>query len=286
MRPLPPFLARREVTLDCGESGVAITTTPTAFHIAVPEGTYTTLKITVTTTDGLFQTRTLKSDKSIVVDRSSIADVTIPFNDLQAITATAANISTAVAEFNASPASDVMLMITEDISAPITITRADGIIDFNGNTVSGNMFLQNNEAGKAVTLKNGTLSADLDGKAEWNDWYDGIVILENMTITGNIFTDGHAYEFISGNYSGNIQNYVADGKPGTVVIRDGFFRGSYETYGDHGNKNNCNKGSYTLYGGKYAISPTNANQVCASGYSVKENTGSDSSTYPYIVSED
>ena len=26
--------------------------------------------------------------------------------------------------------------------------------------------------------------------------------------------------------------------------------------------------------------------ICASGYSVKGNTGSDSSTYPYIVSED
>ena len=68
------------VTLDCGESGVAIGTEPTAFHFALPANSYTGLKITVLTTDGDFQTRTIKSDKSIVVDRSSIADVTVSFN--------------------------------------------------------------------------------------------------------------------------------------------------------------------------------------------------------------
>lgn len=69
------------VTLDCGESGVAIGTEATAFHFAVPQNTYTGLSITVQTTDGFSQTRTLKSDKSIVVGRSSIADVTISFNN-------------------------------------------------------------------------------------------------------------------------------------------------------------------------------------------------------------
>ncbi len=78
------------VTLDCGESGVAIGTEPTAFHFAVLADTYTGLKITVITTDGDFQTRTLKSDKSIIVGRSSIADVTIPFNSLAATNLSAA----------------------------------------------------------------------------------------------------------------------------------------------------------------------------------------------------
>ena len=68
------------VTLDCGKSGVAIGTEPTAFHFAVPANSYTGLKITVLTTDGAFQTRTLMSEKSIVVGRSSIADVTVSFN--------------------------------------------------------------------------------------------------------------------------------------------------------------------------------------------------------------
>ena len=74
------------ITLDCGESGVDISATPTAFHFAVPAKTYTGLKITVITTDGLFQTRALKSDKSIVVGRSNITDVTIPFNKLDDVT--------------------------------------------------------------------------------------------------------------------------------------------------------------------------------------------------------
>ena len=73
------------VTLDCGESGVAIGTDPTAFHFAVPANSYTGLKITVLTTDGDFQTRTLKSEASIVVGRSSITEVTIPFNKLNLV---------------------------------------------------------------------------------------------------------------------------------------------------------------------------------------------------------
>ena len=72
------------ITLDCGKSGVAIGTEATPFHFAVPANTYTGLKITVITTDGDFQTRALKSDKSIVVERSSIVDVTIPFNSFAA----------------------------------------------------------------------------------------------------------------------------------------------------------------------------------------------------------
>lgn len=71
------------VTLDCGKSGVAIGTEPTAFHFAVPANSYTGLKITVLTTDGDFQTRTLKSEQSIVVGRSSIADITISFNEFK-----------------------------------------------------------------------------------------------------------------------------------------------------------------------------------------------------------
>ena len=73
------------VTLDCGESGVAIGTEPTAFHFAVPANSYTGLKITVLTTDGDFQTRTLKSEQSIIVGRSSITEVTIPFNKLNLV---------------------------------------------------------------------------------------------------------------------------------------------------------------------------------------------------------
>ena len=199
--------------------------------------------------------------------------------------ANASNIDAMVAAFNASEQVNPTLTLTQNTDASITITRADGTIDFNGCTVSGNMFLQNDVAGKSVTLRNGTLSASLDGKGDWYDWYNGTVILENMTITGTIFTDGHAFVFVSGHYNGNINNYTVDGKPGTVVIQGGYFLGNYDPNGDHGYRNNCDKGQYTLYGGKYKNSPTNSNQSCASGYSVKSNTDEDSGTYPYIVSE-
>ncbi len=202
--------------------------------------------------------------------------------------ATSADIASVVASFNASEEVNPVLYLTENTSADITITRADGVIDFGGYTVSGNMFLQNDVAGKTVTLRNGTLNAPLDGNADWYDFYAGTVVLENMTITGTIFTDGHAFDIISGNYNSSIQNYTTAGKPGTVVIRGGYFSGNYDTCGDHGFRNDpsCVKGTYTLYGGKFAYSPTNSNQSCTAGYSVKSNPDGDAATYPYIVSAD
>ena len=68
------------VTLDCGTEGVAIGATAVPFHIAVPAGTYTNLTITVETTNGVSQSR--KSKSGIGVSRSSITDVTLPFNNL------------------------------------------------------------------------------------------------------------------------------------------------------------------------------------------------------------
>jgi hypothetical protein len=67
------------VTLNCG-AGIDISTTPTAFHFAVPEGTYTGFTITVTTTDGLTQTRT--ANKGITVGRRQITDIGLAFNNL------------------------------------------------------------------------------------------------------------------------------------------------------------------------------------------------------------
>ena len=69
------------ITLDCGESGVEIGTIARPFYIAIPGNNYTGLEITVETTDGLSQTRSLKSDKSILVGRSKITDISLAFND-------------------------------------------------------------------------------------------------------------------------------------------------------------------------------------------------------------
>lgn len=70
------------VTLDCGSDGVEIGNTAKPFLIAVPEADYENLAITVETTDGLKQTRTLKATNIVTVERSKVTDITLPFNDL------------------------------------------------------------------------------------------------------------------------------------------------------------------------------------------------------------
>ena len=72
--------AQHPVVLDCGYNGVEIGSDPIPFYIAVPANTYTDLTIGVITVEGIKQTYTLNSDKSIVVERSSIADITLTFN--------------------------------------------------------------------------------------------------------------------------------------------------------------------------------------------------------------
>ncbi len=74
------------VTLNCG-AGVALSSTSKPFYIAVPAGTYSSLKITVTTTDGKVQTRT--SNKGIEVGRSQITNITLGFNAISATTGSA-----------------------------------------------------------------------------------------------------------------------------------------------------------------------------------------------------
>lgn len=71
------------IVLDCGENGVAISSTAKPFHIAVPQNSYTSLSITVITTDGEYQVRTAK--KNIAVTRSSITDITLAFSNMAAV---------------------------------------------------------------------------------------------------------------------------------------------------------------------------------------------------------
>ena len=202
-----------------------------------------------------------------------------------AITATAANISEAVAEFNASPASDVVLLITENISSSFTITRADGTIDLGGNTISSDIFIQNNVAGEVLTIRNGTISGGIDGKGGQYDYYAGTVILEDLIVTSTIWNDGHAYIINSGTYN-QIELKKNASTPGTMTINGGFFGDIYryvDRYG--GGDDGC---AYILYGGKYKNknSTNKLDDWCASGYSVKSNTDGDSATYPFVVSAD
>lgn len=76
------------ITLDCGETGVAIGAESLPFHIAVPAGTYNPLKITVITTDGEVQVKT--STSGISIARSKITPITLGFGDLNATGGSAA----------------------------------------------------------------------------------------------------------------------------------------------------------------------------------------------------
>ncbi|MBP5692819.1 MAG: LamG domain-containing protein, partial [Bacteroidales bacterium] len=71
------------VTLDCGESGVSIGSTATPFHFSVPQNSYSSLSITVITTDGDFQVRI--ANKNITVNRSSMTNITLAFNNIQEV---------------------------------------------------------------------------------------------------------------------------------------------------------------------------------------------------------
>lgn len=71
------------ITLDCGK-GAEVGTTPVPFFVSVPAGSYTNLAITLTTTDGKSQTRTLKNGKTLVIERSNLYQTDFAFNDLKA----------------------------------------------------------------------------------------------------------------------------------------------------------------------------------------------------------
>ena len=172
---------------------------------------------------------------------------------------------------------------------PHAITRSDGIIDFDGHTVS-NMFLQNNVAGESVTLRNGTIVGDgsneigIDSQNGWNAYYHGTIILENMTVNDGrvVFPDGHLLIIQSGTYW-RILNATKGDCPGKVIINGGYFRENIGYSVGIGNGGSV-LGTFELYGGKYAVRPDDS--WCATGYSIKPNTDSDSGTYPWIVSAD
>lgn len=77
------------VTLDCGEGGVDISSTPTSFYISLPPGVYTGLQIRLNTTEGLSQVKV--ANKEITIGRSSITDITLSYNSLAAVNLSSAD---------------------------------------------------------------------------------------------------------------------------------------------------------------------------------------------------
>lgn len=156
----------------------------------------------------------------------------------------------------------------------LTLTRANGIVDFNGHSAN-ELFIQNDEEGESITLQNGTIGdKPIDGAGGTNRYFKGTVIMENMTVNGLIYTDGHAFIINSGTYNQKICCDTYSGYPGTTTIYGGYFKELGFNSGP--------QGTFILYGGKYQTRPDNA--WCAEGYTIKSNTDFDSGTYPWVVS--
>ena len=210
---------------------------------------------------------------------------------------------TKVSAFNADESENPVLLFTGDISLgdSMVITRADGIIDLGGYSLyiwagiyTKGLWLQNDVAGKSITVRNGTLSRMLDGGDDTR-CFKGTVIVEDLTFDGHIFTDGHPYQlsnvsFINDCGTSRFENYyyyTYDQTPHTVVINSGKYNCTFFYGGDSGYGSSWIKGNFTIYGGKFRDNVgAIANITIPSGYSMKSNTDSDSATYPYIVSAD
>ena len=285
------------ITLDCGTEGVEIGTTAIPFYIAVPAADYENLAIKVETTDGLEQTKTLKTGEKVTVGRSMITDITLAFNNISPIiiTANSSNLAAQVDAFNAAMTDNPTLLLTEDInySGDIIITRKNGVIDLGGYSLNFGdhwLYLQNDVLGESITIKNGSLGNRIDGLNTPKDYF-GTVILEDIILTGEIFTDGHLYELINVNYTyissptiSRFENYASSSEnlsiyPCMAIIRGGKYNCRFHHNGDA-----WPKGKTTIYGGKFADDPSAiANVTIPEGYSVRANTDADKVTYPYIV---
>jgi len=199
--------------------------------------------------------------------------------------------------FNSSTDEEPLLILQQDLSnSTVYIRKSSGTIDFNGHTVK-NLYMQNNDPDKVVSLCNGIISGRLDGDAGWYRYtgqtFHGKVMMEDMEVYKEFYTDGHVYTLNSGYYETVCTFRVGDAL-GDVYIYGGSFGKLFDTNPDAGN----NQGDIFLFGGKFAIDPrtyTNAGTtnprgntrfIVGEGYSVKDNTEEDKDEYPYIVSKD
>ncbi|MBQ6311373.1 MAG: hypothetical protein IJK74_07495 [Bacteroidales bacterium] len=194
------------ITLDCGESGVDIGSTAKPFHFAVPGNTYTGLGITVETTDGLSQTLTLKSDKTVVVGRSKITDITLAFNDyLLVIDLTESNDEITI------PAGVNAKLIGSNKNRNVIIEGGGSIIyldnatmrklNINGDAtidVTGTNAINDPDYQNPIDIKEGsTVTFRGDGTFNLNSYYcTGAIICENDN--ADIIIEGGTLNLVAG----------------------------------------------------------------------------------------
>ena len=200
-------------------------------------------------------------------------------------------------DFNNSTADEPLLILQQDWSgSTVYFRRASGTVDLNGHTIKY-VYMQNNDPDKVIGLRNGIISHRLDGDAGWYRYtgqtFYGKVLLEDMEVYTEFYTDGHIYTINSGYYE-TVCTFRVGTALGDVYIYGGSFGTLFDVNPDAGS----NQGDIYLYGGKFAIDPrtyTNAGTpnprghtkfIVPEGYSVKDNTGEDKDEFPYIVSKD
>ncbi len=200
-------------------------------------------------------------------------------------------------DFNNSTADEPLLILQQDwSSSTVYFRRASGTVDLNGHTIKY-VYMQNNDPDKVIGLRNGIISHRLDGDAGWYRYtgqtFYGKVLLEDMEVYTEFYTDGHVYTINSGYYE-TVCTFRVGTALGDVYIYGGSFGTLFDVNPDAGS----NQGDIYLYGGKFAIDPrtyTNAGTpnprghtkfIVPEGYSVKDNTGEDKDEFPYIVSKD
>ena len=211
------------ITLDCGEAGVDIASTARPFFVAAPANTYTNLAITVETTDGLSQTRTLKPEKNIALGRGKIYDISLAFNHF---------------------------MIVVDLTSsndPVTIPAGSNATLF-GNNNNRNITIEG--GGSTIYLENATMrkmtingdaTIDVSGTNTINDpdYENPIDIKEGSTVT------------FRGDGIFNLNAYYTNG---ALVCENNnadiiFESGTYNLYAGTGTNRAISAGGITVSGG-------------------------------------
>ena len=193
------------VTLDCGSDGVEIGNTAKPFLIAVPEADYENLAITVETTDGLKQTKTLKATNIVTVKRSKVTDITLPFNDLvlaidlSSTTGTVTIPSGVNARLTGSKSDRTV--IVEGSGSVITLEDASFVrLEIQGDATivsSGTNTIYNSDTNPVFITEGNTATFQGDGTLNVTGYYcEGAIICENANAT--IIINSGTYNLRSG----------------------------------------------------------------------------------------
>ena len=201
------------VTLDCGTEGVEIGSTPIPFYIAVPAADYENLAITVETTDGLQQTKRLKTGNKVAVARSSITDISLTFNDLVLVIDLAATTGT--------------ITIPSGVNAKLTGSKTERTIEVAG---GGSVVILEDASFYRLTLNGNTTIITNGTNTIYNSDTEPVFIKEGSTVTFK----GDGTLNVKGYYcSGAVicENYKAD-----IIIESGSYNftcgvGAYQAIG-------------------------------------------------------